>query len=309
MPCLPSQTREPAGCAIRPALFCLGVAKDAGAQPSKHRPAEGSKPSTSTVSVHHRAHHGPEIQGRAMEIANLNSASKPHDLALGPDRSVVTNNRDAGNYRHNVSDEERALGDAAVEEIERQRRSFDGWVCIGHAVVAFRHRAEIIGRRRTFMEILEERRIVPPLDKGMISRLERMMKHLDEVQKWRAICTKPQRIAWSSPQSIIQRCPVFRKPEPVDGAPPKLTRSEKAEQALSEALGREHEKDKEIARLKQDNSDFRFRRQDKRADVYGGLKRTFSKGVLLGLAADIIKDFGTRKQREAFGLKDDGEAQ
>jgi hypothetical protein len=239
------------------------------------------------------------------EIANLDSTLKSHDLAAGPGRSVVTNNRDAGNYRHNVSDEERALGDAAVEEIERQRRSFDGWVCIGHAVLAFRRRAEIIGGRKTFMQILEERRIVPPLDKGMISRLERMMKHLDEVQNWRAICTEPQRIAWSSPQSVIQRCPVFRKPKSADDGPPKPTRAEKAEQALNEALCREHEKDKEIARLKQDDSDFRFRRQDKRADVYDGLKRTFSKGVLLSLAADIVSEFGTRKQRAAFGLEDD----
>jgi hypothetical protein len=237
---------------------------------------------------------------------NLSSPERnriPHD----PSGSVVTNNRDEGNYRHNISDEERALGDAAVEEIERQRRSFDSWVRIGHAVAAFRRRAEIIGGRQTFMQILEERKIVPPLSKAMISWLERIAPRLYDVQRWRATLTEYQRIHWSSPQSIVQRCPVFRKPKSVNDDPPKPTRAQKAEQALSDALCREHEKDREIARLKQDDSDFRFRRQDKRADVYGGLKRTFSKGVLLSLAADIISDFGTRRQREVFGLKDPDE--
>jgi hypothetical protein len=59
--------------------------------------------------------------------------------------------------------------------------------------------------------------------------------------------------------------------------------------------------------LKRDNSDFRFRGQDKRADVYQGLKRTFSKKVLLRLAMDIICDFGTRKQRTALGIKENEE--
>jgi hypothetical protein len=230
-------------------------------------------------------------------MTNLESAVKSRD----PDRPVVTNNVGVSNYRHNVSDEEGALGDAAVEEIERQRRSFDSWVCIGRAILAFRRRAEIIGGRQTFMQILEERKIAPPLDKGMISRLEKVMAHLGEVQKWRATLTEPQRIAWSSPQSVISRCPVFNadKEKHRAATPRKPTRWQSMQEE-NLALKKEVERYSRSA-----GDDCGFSRKDNPKAIAAAIVSALPEHKQRALLAELVSRVGTKKQREAFGLAGD----
>jgi hypothetical protein len=68
--------------------------------------------------------------------------------------------------------------------------------------------------REAFMRVLEAYGIMPPLEKGTVSRLERIMASLDEVEEWRQTLTPKQRIEWSSPRSIISHCPAFRPARP-----------------------------------------------------------------------------------------------
>ena len=78
---------------------------------------------------------------------------------------------------------------------------------------------------------------MPALEKGTVSRLERIMASLDEVLEWRHTLTPQQRFEWSSPRSIISHCPAFRPAKPQESKPiaPKMT------EELAASLQREHD--------------------------------------------------------------------
>jgi hypothetical protein len=133
-----------------------------------------------------------------MQIENFDSVRK----AYSQSRSVGTTN-----YRYEISPEDREKFDAAAAAIIRMRATFDDWITIGHAIIAARTYADRLGGRKAFQDILAEQRIMPPLDKAEMSRLEKVMAHLAEVQQWRETLAENQQIAWASPKSIINRCP------------------------------------------------------------------------------------------------------
>jgi hypothetical protein len=126
----------------------------------------------------------------------------------------------------------------ALEAVKRIKAQFEDWLTIGHAVVDVRSYANRVGGRQTFMKTLRGCGIMQSLDKGTVSRLERIMNSLDEVKSWRHTLTQQQRLAWSSPRSIVSRCPAFRPARPQEPKPSPLT---KMKEELAASLQREHD--------------------------------------------------------------------
>jgi hypothetical protein len=118
---------------------------------------------------------------RACAVKKKRVRSKP---------SVSTWKPNESNYRYGLSDEDRAIMEIALAAITRFKLAFDDWIEVGRAVAAVRQHADRIGGRKTFHIILEEQRIMPPLCKPTVSRLEKIMAHLDAVKAWRATLTE-----------------------------------------------------------------------------------------------------------------------
>jgi hypothetical protein len=198
------------------------------------------------------------------------------------------------NYRYELLAEDRAKFDAALSAVARIKATFDDWVVIGHAVVAARKYAERVGGRQTFHSVLAEQQIMPPLDKAVISRLEKIMHRLDAVVKWRATLTEQQRIAWASPTSIVNRCTVFKieKEQRRVVAPRKPTRLESAQEE-NRALK------VEVERHRRPGKDYGFRNEDQATDIADLLTRTLSELKQRELMTELVRRLGTRKQQQA----------
>jgi hypothetical protein len=108
-----------------------------------------------------------------------------------------------------LTPEEESLFEAARDAVSFFKKTFPMWVVIGHAVAAARKRADQIGGGKTFRVILEQQglsQVVPP---STATRLIYIIEHLPAVQAWHAGLTDDLQLAWASPSSIYQRCPVF----------------------------------------------------------------------------------------------------
>jgi hypothetical protein len=228
-----------------------------------------------------------------MYVTAPDSERKPQD----PSRSVGTTN-----YRHEVSLEEREKFDAALAAITRIKTTFDDWVIIGHAVVAARKYADRVSGRKVFHSLLFENGIMPPLDKATVSHLQNVMARLPEVLRWRkTVLTEHQRIAWASPRSIINRCPVFKieKQQMRAATPRKATR---LEIALEENISLKVEVERYRLTV---GDDYGFNRQDRGADIVAVLTRGLSERKQHAVMVELVRQLGTKKQREVFGLEDD----
>jgi hypothetical protein len=205
------------------------------------------------------------------------------------------------NFQYEISPEERAVFDAALAAVTRIKATFEDWVIIGRAIVAARKHADRVGGRKAFPTILVEQHIMPPLDKATVSRIEKFMARLPDVEKWRTSLTEPQRLAWSSPTSIVTHCDVFKlEREKRRAATPK--KPTRLDNALEEnrALKIENERYRSAA-----GDDLSFNRKDQAADILMVLGRGVSEHKQRAVMMGLVRQFGTKKQREVFGLGED----
>lgn len=120
--------------------------------------------------------------------------------------------------------DDRVLFDNARSALVAIKKTFEMWIVIGEAVVRARQIADERGGRWTFQRLLEQQGLNEIAGgKASISRLEKIMARLPEVQEWRAILTARERIDWAAPNTVFKRCPVFAKikPNKDDTAEPK----------------------------------------------------------------------------------------
>jgi hypothetical protein len=232
-----------------------------------------------------------------MQITNPDCARKPRN----PSASVgMPTERDRRNRRYELSPEDQEKVDVALAAVARIKASFDDWIIVGHFVVAARKHADLIGGRQAFQHILAEQRIMPPLGKAEISRLEKVMARLGEVTRWREGLAENQQIAWAAPRSILNHCPVFQieKERQRAATPRKPTR---LESALEENVSLKAE----VERYRRAGDDCGFSRQDRAADIAGVLTRGLSEHKQRAVMLELVHKLGTAKQRAAFNLDDD----
>jgi hypothetical protein len=216
-------------------------------------------------------------------------------------RSVdVSTERDRRNYHYELSVEDREKVDAALAAVTRIKATFGDYVIIGHAIVAARKHADRIGSRKAFPYILAEQRIMPPLDKATVSRLEKIMARLPDVEKWRATLTEPQRFAWSGPTSILNHCDVFKieREKRRAAAPRNPTR-------LDNALEENRDLKVQVERYRRAGDDHGFRKEDRAVDIADLLTRVLNENKQHAVMRELVRRLGTKRQREAFGLESD----
>jgi hypothetical protein len=130
-------------------------------------------------------------------------------------------------------DEHRVL-QAAHVALTSLRRSFDDWIAVGRGLQLLRQKADQIGARAAFNELREQHRLGDKyFRKETVSRLLRIMDHLQAVQAWRLTLNEKLRIDWASPDTIVRRCPIFNKPKTAT-AEAKLSPYRKLAQANAE---------------------------------------------------------------------------
>jgi hypothetical protein len=106
------------------------------------------------------------------------------------------------------------------------RKTFDDWLVVGRAVqVAYAHADADGGGVKTrglrFHAILHDQQLDWIARGSEAARLRQVMENLKEVQAWRAGLSDYQRLRWSSPQSVWNRCPHFHPDGKTKG--PKVT--------------------------------------------------------------------------------------
>jgi hypothetical protein len=233
-----------------------------------------------------------------MAIAGFDSTHK----LRGPSRSNdMSFEGGKSNYRYELSPEEREKFDAALAAVTRIKATFDDWVIIGRAIVAARKHADHFGGRKAFQNILAEQRIMPPLDQASVSRVEKIMSHLDDVVRWRATLTERQQLIWAGPTSIVNRFPAFKveKEQCRAATPRKPTR-------LDNALEENVALKAEIERHRRSNGDdCGFSRKDRAEDIADVIVSALSEHKRHALLAVLVRKLGTKKQRAAFGFDND----
>ena len=122
--------------------------------------------------------------------------------------------KDRSDVEIEITPDEHRVLQAAHEALIALRRTFDDWVAVGRGLRLLRQKADQIGTRTAFNELREQHRLGDKyFRKETVSRLLRVMDHLEAVQAWRLTLNEKQRIDWASPDSIVRRCPIFNKPK------------------------------------------------------------------------------------------------
>ena len=98
---------------------------------------------------------------------------------------------------------------AGREALALARKSFEFWIAIGHALNELRDFADDIGGVSTFKQ-LRKREGYSEVSTARVSRLLTIIENLPAVNEWRGTLTRPQKFAWSSPESIYNRCPALK---------------------------------------------------------------------------------------------------
>jgi hypothetical protein len=114
-----------------------------------------------------------------------------------------------------LNDQQRAAvldGADAVKELDDfRRKTFELWMRIARGVAALCIVADRPGMSRKARTNLFKDNGYSTLNGGTVSRLLRMAEHETAVRVWRDTLTDSKRVAWNSPTSICNRCPVVRK--------------------------------------------------------------------------------------------------
>jgi hypothetical protein len=122
-----------------------------------------------------------------------------------------------------LTSEERSSVEAALEAMQSLKKSFDFWMTIAQALKALHDRAEQIGGRFTF-DRLRDREGLGEINKNRVSRLLAILARREEVERWRATLASNKRFDWQSPESIYNKCPIFRERKEADtNAEPRLS--------------------------------------------------------------------------------------
>jgi hypothetical protein len=133
--------------------------------------------------------------------------------------------------------------EAARQAFLALRKTFGHWVMIGDGIVALRARADELGGRKTFHRLLEQQGFGTFIKaKAVLSRLEKIMARLPEVEKWHRGLSEKQQIDWSSPSAVLKHCPIFitdgtskPRPQPAVAKPQNLAKvMEQQEQRIEE---------------------------------------------------------------------------
>ena len=90
------------------------------------------------------------------------------------------------------------------------RRTFEQWIVVGRGLQTLRDRAERIGGRKTFQRLRDQQGI-GQLDKGIVSRLLKIMDNLSQVTEWHSTLGEAQQVEWASPNAVYKHCPLFAK--------------------------------------------------------------------------------------------------
>jgi hypothetical protein len=98
---------------------------------------------------------------------------------------------------------------AGREALALARKSFDFWIAIGQALKELRDLADDIGGISTFKQ-LRKREGYDEVSTARVSRLPTIIENLPAVNDWRGTLARPQKFAWSSPESIYNRCPALK---------------------------------------------------------------------------------------------------
>jgi len=136
-----------------------------------------------------------------------------------------------------LTEDDRVLFEDARLALQKLKITFEKWVTIGHAVVRARVIATSHGGRNTFQRLLIQQGLSEIVgDKGSLSRLEKIMAHLPDVQAWRFTLTEGQKINWAAPNTVFKRCPLFKKPggKPDDGSAPTVSTMSRLKQQNEE---------------------------------------------------------------------------
>jgi hypothetical protein len=107
----------------------------------------------------------------------------------------------------------------------------------------------------------------------------------------------PIRRDWTHPRSIVRHCTLFH-PAPAPSAPRKPTR-------LDNALEENRALKEEVERFRRAGDDYGFRREDRATDIADLVLRSLSEHKSRAVMIALVRRFGTHKQCEAFGIKDD----
>jgi hypothetical protein len=112
---------------------------------------------------------------------------------------------------------------AGREALALARKSFDFWIAIGRALKELRDFADDIGGISTFKQ-LRKREGYSEVSTARVSRLLTIVENLAAVEEWRTTLTRPQKFAWSSPESVYNRCPALKALRGADKPKVKIAR-------------------------------------------------------------------------------------
>jgi hypothetical protein len=121
-----------------------------------------------------------------------------------------------------LTSEERSSVEAALEAMQSLKKTFEFWMTIAQALKALHDKAEKIGGRFTF-DRLREREGLGAINKNRVSKLLAILERREKVEEWRATLAANKRFDWQSPESIYNKCPIFRAPPKDREAEPRLS--------------------------------------------------------------------------------------
>jgi hypothetical protein len=144
------------------------------------------------------------------------------------------------------------------------------------------------GGRFTFQRLLMQQGLTELVgDKGSLSRLEKIMAHLPEVEAWRFTLTEREKIDWAAPNTVFKRCPLFRKTKPDDGKEQAVSPITRLKQDKEEAV-------REIADLEErlaaaDAGSLFDLKRDSAKDIAHVIFSTISAGKAIEIAKQLTK--------------------
>jgi hypothetical protein len=133
-----------------------------------------------------------------------------------------------------LSLDDREHGKLALAALGSLRKTFEHWMTLA---VFFRRMRELSkehgGKRESFQVLLllngfDNKHMEGIGGKSIVSKLERIAEHEDEVRKWHRGLDADKRLKWAAPTTLEKHCPALLRPKsPSDpDKPPKKSASE-----------------------------------------------------------------------------------
>jgi hypothetical protein len=208
----------------------------------------------------------------------------------------VTEQTHNASERAYLSQDDQVQGELVRQALSSLRKTFHDWMIIARFVARMRERADQIGGRRTFARLLDQEgfgdeQIREIGGNATISRLEKIGRHVVEVEAWHETLTSRQKFEWAAPTKVMKHCAVFHESEK-----PKLARI--MSKSAMETLRHENEVlQAENARLKRDRSDL-FMACDSAPDIADRLYRELAESEAELVARLLIDKLKKQKRVE-----------